>query len=106
MEKGAFPVAHARLLSGMPGIIGQSLKPPICGLPASIFNLQCDECNVGKSGNIKAYRKGLVEKYGESAVLELDNDNRIHRWAIEELEAIRLQAYADLRALKKSQEAA
>lgn len=70
------------------------------------INLQCDECNVGKSGNIKAYRKGLVEKYGESAVLDLDNDNRIHRWTIEELEAIRQQAYADLRALKKSQEAA
>ncbi|HHT3851881.1 TPA: recombination protein NinG [Klebsiella michiganensis] len=55
---------------------------------------------------MKAYRVGLVEKYGESAVLELDNDNRIHRWTIEELEAIRLQAYADLRVLKKAQEAA
>ena len=32
----------------------------------------------------------------------LDNDNRIHRWTIEELEAIRAEAYADLRALKSS----
>ncbi|HCM6828453.1 recombination protein NinG [Klebsiella quasipneumoniae] len=70
------------------------------------INLQCDECNVGKSGNIKAYRIGLVAKYGEETVQGLDNDNRIHRWTIEELEAIRAEAYADLRALKKAQEAA
>ena len=70
------------------------------------INLQCDECNVGKSGNIKAYRIGLVAKYGEATVQGLDNDNRIHRWTIEELEAIRAEAYAELRALKKSQEAA
>jgi hypothetical protein len=69
------------------------------------INLQCDDCNVGKSGNIKAYRVGLVAKIGEAAVQGLDNDNRIHRWTIEELEAIRLKAYADLRALKKAQEA-
>lgn len=47
-----------------------------------------------------------MEKIGEAAVQGLDNDNRIHRWTIEELEAIRLQAYADLRALKKTLEAA
>ncbi|VTM12376.1 Bacteriophage Lambda NinG protein [Raoultella terrigena] len=70
------------------------------------LNLQCDDCNVGKSGNIVAYRVGLVAKYDEAAVQELDNDNRIHRWTLEELEAIRTQAYADLRALKKAQEAA
>ena len=70
------------------------------------INLQCDDCNVGKSGNIKAYREGLVEKIGEAAVQGLDNDNRIHRWTIEELEAIRLQAYADLRVLKKTLEVA
>ncbi|MEG7999888.1 recombination protein NinG, partial [Klebsiella quasipneumoniae subsp. quasipneumoniae] len=70
------------------------------------INLQCDECNVGKSGNIKAYRIGLVAKYDEATVQGLDNDNRIHRWTIEELEAIRAEAYAELRALKKSQEAA
>ncbi|WP_319016992.1 recombination protein NinG [Enterobacter hormaechei] len=49
---------------------------------------------------------GLVAKYDEATVQGLDNDNRIHRWTIEELEAIRAEAYAELRALKKSQEAA
>ncbi|MFS9379436.1 recombination protein NinG [Citrobacter sp. ANG330] len=65
------------------------------------INLQCDVCNVHKSGNIEAYRIGLVKKYGEPAVLELENDNTTHRWTVEELKEIRLQALADLRALKK-----
>jgi hypothetical protein len=65
------------------------------------INLQCDECNVQKSGNIKAYRAGLVEKYGEPAVLELENDNTPHRWTEDELEKIRFAALADMRAMKK-----
>ncbi|MGT3245463.1 recombination protein NinG, partial [Yersinia enterocolitica] len=36
-------------------------------------------------------------------VLALENDNRTHRWTVEELEQIRKQARADLRALKKGQ---
>ena len=99
MERGVFPAVLTTLKSGMPATTEPLLKPLICGLPASISTCR-------KSGNIKAYREGLVEKIGEAAVQGLDNDNRIHRWTIEELEAIRLQAYADLRALKKTLEAA
>lgn len=65
------------------------------------INLQCDACNVHKSGNIEAYRAGLVKKYGESAVQDLENDNSTRRWTPEELKSIRLQALADLRALKR-----
>ncbi|MCU6199094.1 recombination protein NinG [Citrobacter cronae] len=65
------------------------------------INLQCDVCNIHKSGNIEAYRAALVKKYGEPAVLELENNNTPHRWTVEELKEIRLQALADLRALKK-----
>ncbi|HAT1562057.1 TPA: recombination protein NinG [Raoultella ornithinolytica] len=70
------------------------------------INLQCDVCNTHKSGNIEAYRAGLVKKYGETAVQALENNNTPHRWTVEELKAIRLEALADLRALKKAQEAA
>lgn len=69
------------------------------------IHLQCDVCNVYKSGNIEAYRAALVERYGEELVLALENNNAPHRWTIEELKEIRLTALADLRALKK-QEAA
>ncbi|MBW5870568.1 recombination protein NinG, partial [Yersinia enterocolitica] len=65
--------------------------------------LQCSSCNVYKSGNIGRYRRNLVSKIGEERVLALENDNRTHRWTVEELEQIRKQARADLRVLKKSQ---
>ncbi|ENT4609224.1 recombination protein NinG [Salmonella enterica] len=65
------------------------------------IHLQCDVCNVYKSGNIEAYRAALVERYGEAAVLALENNNTTHRWTVEELKEIRLAALADLRALKK-----
>ncbi|EPW5280878.1 recombination protein NinG [Yersinia enterocolitica] len=65
--------------------------------------LQCSSCNVYKSGNIGRYRRNLVRKIGEERVLALENDNRTHRWTVEELEQIRKQARADLRALKKGQ---
>lgn len=65
------------------------------------INLQCDVCNTHKSGNISYYRINLVKKYGELAVTELENDNRTHRWTVEELADIRREARADLRKLKK-----
>ncbi|ECE6941969.1 recombination protein NinG, partial [Salmonella enterica subsp. enterica serovar Choleraesuis] len=43
----------------------------------------------------------LVERYGEAAVLALENNNTPHRWTVEELKEIRLAALVDLRALKK-----
>ena len=69
------------------------------------IHLQCDVCNVYKSGNIEAYRASLVERYGEEPVQALENNNTPHRWTVEELKEIRLTALADLRTLKK-QEAA
>jgi len=65
------------------------------------IHLQCDVCNVYKSGNIEAYRAALVERYGEELVLALESNNTPHRWTVEELEEIRLTALADLRTLKK-----
>lgn len=43
---------------------------------------------------------------GVELVEALENNNTPHRWTVEELKAIRLEALADLRALKKTQEAA
>ena len=65
------------------------------------IHLQCDVCNVYKSGNIEAYRAALVVLYGEEVVLALENNNTPHRWTVEELKEIRLTALADLRTLKK-----
>lgn len=69
------------------------------------INLQCDACNLHKSGNIEAYRIALVARYGEAAVQELENNNTPHRWTREELKEIRLTALAELRVLKKREAA-
>ena len=35
-------------------------------------NAQCKDCNQYKSGNLEEYRLGLIERYGEDVVLELE----------------------------------
>lgn len=67
--------------------------------------LQCSACNVHKSGNIEAYRASLVELIGEEKVQALESNNETHRYTREELDGIRADARAKLRALKQ-QEAA
>lgn len=67
--------------------------------------VQCPACNVHKSGNIEAYRASLVELIGEERVQALESNNETHRYTREELDGIRADARAKLRALKQ-QEAA
>lgn len=72
--------------------------------PENIW-LQCSACNVHKSGNIEAYRAALVELIGEEKVQKLESNNETHRYTREELDGIRAEARAKLRAIKQ-QEAA
>lgn len=65
---------------------------------------QCSQCNEHKSGNLVEYRKRLVEKYGEAAVEALENDNRVHHWARDELTEIRKTYHAKWRALVAARE--
>ncbi|ELF1030710.1 recombination protein NinG [Enterobacter hormaechei] len=67
--------------------------------------LQCPSCNVHKSGNIEAYRSALVVLIGEARVQALESNNETHRYTREELDGIRADARAKLRAIKQ-QEAA
>ena len=52
-------------------------------------NKQCQPCNVHHSGNILGYRRGLIKKIGIEAVEDIENDNTIKRWTIEELQEIK-----------------
>jgi hypothetical protein len=57
------------------------------------INLQCAGCNCWKHGNQAFYRIGLVEKWGEMAVLELERiatapRTRLYKWSRFELEII------------------
>ena len=50
---------------------------------------QCSQCNQHLSGNIVAYRQGLIARIGVERVEALENDHGVRRWSIEEAMAIR-----------------
>jgi hypothetical protein len=54
-------------------------------------NGQCRRCNMFLHGNLIKYRQGLVDRYGEMVVLDLEdsaNKNRLKKWSRLELEEI------------------
>lgn len=50
---------------------------------------QCVRCNRDLSGNAVEFRKGLVKRYGESRVVELEHDNTPRKFDIEYLRRIK-----------------
>ncbi|MFE4125368.1 recombination protein NinG [Kosakonia sp. YIM B13605] len=67
---------------------------------------QCHRCNDELSSNAIPYRIALVEKIGSERVEALENNNKPHRFTLEELESIRRHYSALRRALLKKREAA
>ena len=57
-------------------------------------NGQCIRCNCFIHGNLIQYRMGLIRKYGERKVhqLEQDSEVRVYKWSRTELEEI-IQKY-------------
>ena len=53
-------------------------------------NGQCVRCNMFLHGNLIQYRMGLVYRYGEREVHQLEQDSRygVKKWSREELEEI------------------
>ena len=54
-------------------------------------NGQCRRCNMFLHGNLIKYRQGLVDRYGEMVVLDLEhsaNNNRLKKWSRDELEQL------------------
>jgi len=54
-------------------------------------NGQCRRCNMFLHGNLIKYRQGLVDRYGEMVVLDLEdiaNKNRLKKWSRDELEQL------------------
>ncbi len=53
-------------------------------------NIQCAGCNLYKHGNPQQYRIGLVRKYGEDVVKDLEEraQRRVYKWTRDELEEI------------------
>lgn len=65
-------------------------------------NAQCRSCNRFDEGNIQGYRRGLVAKYGEQAVLMLEaSKNRINKIAEFEYQAMIDHYRKEVKRLKK-----
>lgn len=69
------------------------------------FNLdnlakQCGQCNYHKSGNIPAFRIGLIARIGLARVEALENDNSTKKWERDELIAIRKEYLGKWKALR------
>lgn len=67
---------------------------------------QCNSyCNMHLRGNLHAYRKGLVQRYGEDFVKELEEDSnkkRDYKYTKNELIAKKLQYDLKIKELKKN----
>lgn len=58
-------------------------------------HLQCEQCNNFKSGNIRKYRTGLIEKIGLERVEFLEGPHDAKHYSIEEIKSIN-RRYAKL----------
>ena len=65
-------------------------------------HLQCKRCNRYLSGNVAAYRVGLIERIGLKSVEELERDQEARDHSIESLKAIKAKYSGLSRELEKS----
>ena len=65
-------------------------------------NKQCEKCNTYGGGNEAGYRLGLIKKYGEEKVKELENisdENRTYKYTREEIKEIKKKYLLKLKQL-------
>jgi hypothetical protein len=60
--------------------------------------------NLYLSGNVQAYRVGLIARIGLERVEALENNNEVHKWTREELIEIKTKYAALARQLRKERE--
>jgi len=61
---------------------------------------QCTHCNRWNSGKQSEFRKGLVMRYGEAAVLELEGPSKPRKYTVEELQAIQKTCKLEIKRLE------
>ena len=63
---------------------------------------QCRKCNNWLSGNVLAYRKGLIERIGLERVEQIESDQTVRKYTKEGLQEIAKHYNAETRRLKKN----
>lgn len=67
-------------------------------------NAQCVECNRFRGGNPEGYRLGLIEKYGQGVIQELEQKkNIVSKLTISELNELKTYFQRELNEAKKNQ---
>jgi hypothetical protein len=67
----------------------------------SNVHLQCEYCNTYKSGNQAAYRPRLIEKIGLQSVEELESNNDVVKWTVDDLKQIKEKYKLKLKEISK-----
>lgn len=67
-------------------------------------HLQCEPCNTNLSGNILAYRVGLIAKIGMGRLMMLEGYHEPNKYTVDELKAIKAEYSKRARELIKSKE--
>jgi transcriptional regulator of acetoin/glycerol metabolism len=63
---------------------------------------QCSICNNYLSGNLVNYRANLIKKIGLEMVEELENNNEVKRWTVQELQEMEAVLKMEIRELENA----
>lgn len=91
-HQGKYDAGHYRTTAACPELRFDPLN----------VHKQCSPCNTQLSGNIVAYRLGLIRRIGEEAVDWLEGPHEAKRYTIDDLKAIKAEYQAKIKALEEA----
>ncbi|HET8689032.1 MAG TPA: recombination protein NinG, partial [Methanosarcina sp.] len=77
-----------------------SIRPMLRFDERNIYG-QCIQCNLHFHGNLLGFRKGILERDGESMVEFLEGNHEPANWTIDDLKSIRDEYKRKLKEIKK-----
>ncbi|HDS1692173.1 TPA: recombination protein NinG [Pseudomonas putida] len=91
-HQGKYDAGHYRTTAACPELRFDPLN----------VHKQCSPCNTQLSGNIVAYRLGLIRRIGEESVDWLEGHHEAKRYTIDDLKAIKAEYQAKIKALEEA----
>ena len=91
-HQGKYDAGHYRTTAACPELRFDPLN----------VHKQCSPCNTQLSGNIVAYRLGLIRRIGEESVDWLEGPHEAKRYTIDDLKAIKAEYQAKIKALEEA----
>lgn len=91
-HQGKYDAGHYRTTAACPELRFDPLN----------VHKQCSPCNTQLSGNIVEYRLGLIRRIGQELVDWIEGPHEAQRYTIEDLQAIKAEYRAKIKALKEA----